>query len=83
MNERDALRALSHPAINKMYSFLSSLRNLNKNSLFNHAFYFRKDTLKDAKHLYFLLEIVYGIPLHELLRMRAKLTVPYAKLIII
>ncbi|KAL4503200.1 hypothetical protein ABPG72_000806 [Tetrahymena utriculariae] len=58
MNERNALRELSHPGINKMI-----------------------DTIKDDQYLYFLLQIVYGIPLHKLLQMHNKLNQGFVQLI--
>ncbi|EGR31612.1 hypothetical protein IMG5_105940 [Ichthyophthirius multifiliis] len=40
------------------------------------------DTIKDDTHLHFLLEIVYGIPLHKLLQMHQRFTINFTKLII-
>ncbi|KAL4455131.1 hypothetical protein ABPG74_006513 [Tetrahymena malaccensis] len=76
MNERNALRELSHPGINKMlYILFTFILNINL------QFLIRIDTIKDDQYLYFLLEIVYGIPLHKLLQMHNKLNQGYVKLI--
>lgn len=43
----------------------------------------RVDSIKDPLTLYFLLEMVYGIPLHKLLRMRGKFSKKYTQLILL